>query len=87
MTGTASGRSACASSRRGVAQPLFDDSGDLEPEAAASLADHLGATLPHVAEMAVAVTHSGALGPCDDDTEFEFALEVIPDGLARLQNT
>ena len=69
----------------GFTQELFDDSGDLPPEAAASLADQLGATLPYVVEMALAVTHGGALGPCDDDTQFEFALDFILDGLDRLR--
>jgi hypothetical protein len=27
--------------------------------------------------MALAVAHGGALGPCDDDGEFEFALDFI----------
>jgi hypothetical protein len=35
--------------------------------------------------MALAVTHSGALGPCDDDAEFAFALDFILDGLDRLR--
>jgi AcrR family transcriptional regulator len=69
----------------GFTQDLFDDSGDLEPETAASLASELGAALPYVAEMALAVTHGGALGRCDDDNEFEFALDLILDGLDRLQ--
>jgi AcrR family transcriptional regulator len=69
----------------GFTQDLFDDSGDLDPETAASLASELGAALPYVAEMAIAVTHDGALGPCDDAAEFEFALEFILDGLDRLQ--
>jgi AcrR family transcriptional regulator len=68
----------------GFTQDLFDDSGDLEPEAAASLASELGATYPYAAEMALAVTHGGALGRCDDDVEFEFALDFILDGLDRL---
>jgi hypothetical protein len=37
-------------------------------------------------EIAFAVTHSGALGSCDDDAEFAFALDFILDGLGRLQN-
>lgn len=69
----------------GFSQDLFDDSGDLEPEAAAALANQLGASHPYVVEMALAVTHKGALGPCDDDAEFEFVLDFILDGLARLQ--
>ncbi|MCW6006568.1 TetR/AcrR family transcriptional regulator C-terminal domain-containing protein [Micromonospora sp. CPCC 205371] len=71
----------------GFTQDLFDDSGDLEPEAAASLASALGQSHPYAVEMALAVTHAGTLGPCDDDAEFEFALEFILDGLARLQQS
>jgi AcrR family transcriptional regulator len=69
----------------GFTQDLFDDSGELEPEAAASLANALGESHPYAVEMALAVTHGGTLGPCDDDAEFEFALEFILDGLARLR--
>jgi AcrR family transcriptional regulator len=69
----------------GFTQALFDDSGDLEPEAAA-LASALGASHPYVVEMALAVTHDGTLGRCDDDAEFKFALDFILDGLARLHS-
>jgi AcrR family transcriptional regulator len=69
----------------GFGQDLFDDSGDLEPEAAAVLATQLSASHPYVVEMALAVTHEGALGPCDDGAEFEFVLDFILDGLARLR--
>lgn len=68
----------------GFTQDLFDDSGDVDPETAAGLVAELGATLPHVVEMALAVTHQGALGPCDDDMEFEFGLDFILDSLDRL---
>ncbi|MDX6335840.1 MAG: hypothetical protein QOG05_3180 [Streptosporangiaceae bacterium] len=70
----------------GFTQALFDDSEELEPEAAASLASELGASHPYVVEMALAVTHGGALGRCDDDAEFEFALDFILDGLAQLHS-
>lgn len=70
----------------GFTHELFDDSGDLDPETAASIASELGATLPYVAEMTLAVAHGGSLGRCDDDLEFEFALDLILDGLARLQD-
>jgi AcrR family transcriptional regulator len=69
----------------GFTQALFDDSGDLDPETAATLANELGATHPYAVEMALAVAHSGALGPCDDDAEFAFALDFMLDGLARLR--
>jgi AcrR family transcriptional regulator len=71
----------------GFTQDLFDDSGELDPEAAASLASDIGATLPYIAEMALAATHTGALGPCDDDAEFRLALDFILDGLDRLKDT
>ena len=41
------------------------------------------AALPHVAELAVAATHDGGLGGCDDDAEFAFALDVVLEGLER----
>ncbi|MEY9856040.1 AcrR family transcriptional regulator [Catenulispora sp. GAS73] len=68
----------------GFTQMLFDDSGDGDPEAAAAIADQLAPTFPHVAEMALAVAHTGVLGPCDDDAEFAFALDFLLDGLERL---
>jgi AcrR family transcriptional regulator len=73
----------------GFAQALFDDSegGDLDPETAAQLQSQLGATHPYVVEMALAVTHSGAIGACDGDAEFAFALDFILDGLDRLQTS
>jgi AcrR family transcriptional regulator len=71
----------------GFAQAVFDDSADADPEAAASLPDEFAAAFPYAAEMALAVTHGGALGPCDDDGEFEFALDFILDGLHRLQQS
>jgi len=73
----------------GFTQALFDDSGDgdLDPQTAAQLQDQLGATHPYVVEMALAVTHGGALGACDDAAEFAFALDFILDGLDQLQSS
>ena len=73
----------------GFTQALFDDSGDedLAPETAAQLQAQLGATHPYVVEMALAVTHGGALGACDDAAEFAYALDFILDGLDRLQGS
>ena len=70
----------------GFTQAIFDDSGELDPETAAQLQSRLGATHPYVVEMALAVTHNGALGACDDDAEFAFALDFLLDGLGRLQS-
>ena len=71
----------------GFTQSIFDDSADPDPEAAAGLPDEFAAAFPYVAEMALAVAHGGALGPCDDDGEFEFALDFILDGLHRLRQS
>jgi AcrR family transcriptional regulator len=73
----------------GFGQALFDDSGggELAPETAAQLQAQLGATHPYVVEMALAVTHGGALGACDDAAEFAYALDFILDGLDRLQGS
>ena len=38
---------------------------------------------PYMIEMAMAVSHEGGLGGCDDDVEFAFALDLILDGLER----
>ena len=69
----------------GFTQDLFDESGDVDPDAVATLVREFGGVLPYVAEMALAVSHDGALGPCDDQGEFEFALDFILDGLERIQ--
>ena len=68
----------------GFTQGLWDDSPAPGPEAAPGLPDGFAAAFPYAAEMALAVTHGGALGPCDDDDEFEFALDFILDGLDRV---
>jgi AcrR family transcriptional regulator len=73
----------------GFSQGLFEDSGDgdLDQETAAQLQAQLGASHPYVVEMALAVTHGGALGACDDAAEFAHALDFILDGLDRLQSS
>jgi AcrR family transcriptional regulator len=69
----------------GFSQDLFVDSSDPapDPETSANLARQLGAVYPHVGWLAMAVSHEDGLGPCDDDVEFLFALDLILDGLER----
>ena len=71
----------------GFNQDLFDDSAAnrVEPEVAALMARQLAGTYPYIAELAVAVSHDGGLGGCDDDVEFAFGLDLILDGLERLR--
>jgi hypothetical protein len=40
---------------------------------------------PNVGRMAMAASHEGGLGHCDDDVEFAFGLDLILDGLERLR--
>jgi AcrR family transcriptional regulator len=71
----------------GFNQDLFDDSAAsrADPEVAALMARQLAGTYPYIAELAVAVSHDGGLGGCDDDIEFAFGLDLILDGLERLR--
>jgi AcrR family transcriptional regulator len=67
----------------GFTQELFDDSREVTPAMAETFAREMAARYPHAAEMALAVTHEGGLGGCDDDLEFEFGLDLILDGFER----
>jgi hypothetical protein len=68
----------------GFTQELWDDSGKAgpSPEVAAMMAQ-MAEAYPHITELAMAVSHEGGLGGCDDDVEFAFGLDLILDGLER----
>jgi AcrR family transcriptional regulator len=68
----------------GFNQDLFEDKAQAapSPEDVSNLIRAL-APFPHVIEMAQSVSHDGVLGPCDDDVEFAFGLDLILDGLER----
>ncbi|MFF3431545.1 TetR/AcrR family transcriptional regulator C-terminal domain-containing protein [Streptomyces sp. NPDC002602] len=75
----------------GFSQELFDDSGnDVADGGAEALAAGaaMAARYPRIAELAAGATHDAAsvVGSrrCDDQFEFEFALDLILDGLERL---
>ena len=74
----------------GFTQELFDDSGtDLDPEAEAIMLRTMAAKYPHLGEMALAISHDedSVVGQgCDDQFEFEFALDILLDGLERLRD-
>jgi AcrR family transcriptional regulator len=68
----------------GFSDNLFDDAPtEVDPALVAAQARAWAPTLPHVAELAIAATHDGVLGTCDDDDEFAFALDLMLDGLQR----
>lgn len=69
----------------GFSQGLYDDAPDVRADAAV-LAEQFSTwatTMPDVVELGMAATHDGALGGCDDDAEFAFALDLILEGLER----
>jgi AcrR family transcriptional regulator len=65
----------------GFSQDLFEDGAEQDSAAVAAFAAALAETHPHVVEIALAASHEGGLGPCDDDVEFRYALDLILDGL------
>ncbi|MCO1594240.1 TetR/AcrR family transcriptional regulator C-terminal domain-containing protein [Micromonospora sp. RHAY321] len=78
----------------GFSQELFDASrragrsGTTEPEPPTALPPEVAARFPHVAEIAMAASHDdgSVVGQgCDDQFEFEFALDLLLDGIERLQ--
>jgi AcrR family transcriptional regulator len=69
----------------GFSQELFDPGADESTDVPAELA----AQLPNLVGMLSEVAHddpASTLGWCDDQTEFEFGLDVILDGLDRLRD-
>jgi AcrR family transcriptional regulator len=73
----------------GFSQELFVDSADREPDPDAMPPEEMAARYPHVTELALAVAHDAqsVVGSgCDDQVEFEFALDLMLDGLERLRN-
>lgn len=67
----------------GFSQELFDTSGGAEPPDPA-----LAERYPRIAELAAAAAHDGDSvvgGGCDDQFEFEFALDLLLDGFERLR--
>ncbi len=78
---------ALGSKALGFSQELFDPAkgGDAGPQSEADLAA-LAEAFPHLAAMMAEVAHDdpgSTLGWCDDQTEFEFGLDVLLDGLER----
>ncbi|GAA2184764.1 TetR/AcrR family transcriptional regulator [Micromonospora lupini] len=77
----------------GFSQELFDASrqagrsGATTPEPPVALPPEFAARFPHLAEIAAAASHDdqSIVGEgCDDQFEFEFALDLLLDGIERL---
>lgn len=72
----------------GFTQDVFDDSPSIDPAAQAMLVREMEGRYPHIAEMVETVYHDAASvvgGGCDDQFEFEFALDLLLDGLESLR--
>ena len=54
-----------------------------DPEAAAVWAAQLASVYPNIGALAMAASHEGGIGGCDDDDEFAFGLDLMLDGLER----
>ena len=69
----------------GFSQGLYNDAPDVraDPVVLAEQFRAWAAVMPDVVELGRAATHGGALGGCDDDVEFAFALDLVLDGLER----
>ncbi|MFD3731000.1 TetR/AcrR family transcriptional regulator [Streptomyces sp. NPDC058632] len=74
----------------GFSQELFEDAPGREPDPDAMPPEEMAARYPHITALAMAVAHDreSVVGAgCDDQLEFEFALDLTLDGLDRLRGT
>jgi len=74
----------------GFSQELFDDSGELvqSPEMQALMLQQMSVAFPNISEIVRQVQHDEAAvvgAGCDDQFEFEFALDLLLDGLEGRQ--
>ncbi|HVH53639.1 MAG TPA: TetR/AcrR family transcriptional regulator C-terminal domain-containing protein [Actinomycetota bacterium] len=74
----------------GFSQELFDDTPEDPPEIQAIAAQEMAEAFPYISEMAAVISHDDAsvVGQgCDDQFEFEFALDLMLDGLEELRGS
>ncbi len=72
----------------GFSQELFQPDSAEADEEAQEMFEHMADQLPYLAGMMMEIVHDdpdSTLGWCDDQTEFEFTLDLILDGLERLR--
>ena len=75
----------------GFSQELFDDSSELEqtPEMQAVMLQQMAAQYPNITAIVQQISHDEASvvgSGCDDQVEFEFALDLMLDGLERIRD-
>ena len=75
----------------GFTQELFDDTPDVDPETEVEMYRAMAARFPNIGRLVEIVMHDDAsrVGDrgCDDQFEFEFALDLMLDGLERIRGT
>jgi AcrR family transcriptional regulator len=73
----------------GFSQELFDDTAGAAADQDAAMLAWMAGRYPNISELVSAITHDQGsvvgLG-CDDQFEFEFALDLMLDGLERLRD-
>ena len=70
----------------GFSQELFDDTAAAPPDS--EMVQAMAKAYPYIGELVKSITHDDASvvgGGCDDQFEFEFALDLMLDGLERLR--
>ena len=74
----------------GFTQELFEDTPDMDPEMEKEMYEAMADAYPNIGRMIAIVMHDDAsrVGDrgCDDQFEFEFALDLMLEGLERLKN-
>jgi AcrR family transcriptional regulator len=73
----------------GFTQELFNDTTEVDPAAEAEMWGSMADTYPYIYEIFSKISHDDAstVGPgCDDQFEFEFALDLMLDGLEKLKD-
>ncbi|MBT2235310.1 TetR/AcrR family transcriptional regulator C-terminal domain-containing protein [Nonomuraea sp. NEAU-A123] len=74
----------------GFTQEMFDPGDGAGDEESTAMLESMAEQLPHLVGMLREIAHDdpdSTLGWCDDQTEFEFGLDLILDGLDRMRET
>jgi len=73
----------------GFTQELFNDTSDVDPAAGAEMWGAMANTYPYIFEIFTTISHDDAStvgAGCDDQFEFEFALDLMLEGLEKLKS-
>ena len=73
----------------GFTQELFNDTSDADPEMDEEMFGAMANTFPYIFEIYTTISHDdrSVVGAgCDDQFEFEFALDLMLDGLEKLKD-